>query len=109
MNSSPRAADLAIVFPGALYAIADSNGATDIRRKALELVLEGAALRDVAQVLELAAVAQTSCRPRRSAAPSGRLPSSELFSRRIVNQLPTAAENSAFWLKSVTFGVLCVR
>ena len=103
INSSPRAADLAIVFPGALYAIADSNGATDVRRRALELVLEGAALRDVAQVLELPLWLRR-LPPEAFSGSIGPLPSSELFARRIVNQLPTAAEDSAFWLKSVTFG-----
>ncbi len=103
VNSSPRAADLAIVFPGALYAISDSNGSIDIRRRALELVLEGAALRDVAQVLDLPLWLRR-LPPEAFTGSIGPLPASEMFSRRIVNQLPTAAENSAFWLKAVSFG-----
>lgn len=103
VNSSPRAADLAIVFPGALYAISDSNGSIDIRRRALDLVLEGAALRDVAQVLDLPLWLRR-LPPEAFTGSIGPLPASEMFSRRIVNQLPTAAENSAFWLKAVSFG-----
>ncbi len=103
VNSSPRAADLAIVFPGALYAISDSNGSIDIRRRALDLVLEGAALRDVAQVLNLPLWLRR-LPPEAFTGSIGPLPASEMFSRRIVNQLPTAAENSAFWLKAVSFG-----
>jgi hypothetical protein len=103
VHSSPRAADLAIVFPGALYAIADRNSSIDIRRRALDLVLNGAALRDVAQALDLPLWLRR-LPPEAFAGPIGKLPGSEMFSRRIVNQLPTAAENGAFWLKAVSFG-----
>lgn len=103
VNSSPRAADLALVFPGALYAIADDTSTSDTRRKALELVLEGAALRDVAQALELPLWLRR-LPPEAFSGPIGPLPASETFARRIANQLPSAAEDCAFWLKSVTFG-----
>src|SRR5690606_18765363 len=34
----------------------------------------------------------------------GIFPRSDVFARRIVNHLPTAAEHGAFWLRSIVFG-----
>jgi hypothetical protein len=100
---SPRFADLAVVFPGALHALAGRPVTQKRKHKAVDLVIGGAPLREVAQALELPLwlrrlppEAFTELR----AAP----PRSDLFARRIANHLPTSAENSAFWLSSVTFG-----
>ena len=51
--SSPRVADLAAVFPGAVYALAVRRGAATRRRRALDLVERGAQLKEVAQTLDL--------------------------------------------------------
>ncbi len=80
----------------------------DVRRKALELVLEGAALRDVAQVLELPLWLRR-LPPEAFSGSIRPLPSSELFARRIVNQLPTAAEDSALLAQIGDVRLLCVR
>jgi len=104
ISASPRVADLAFVFPGALYALASRFGAAKRRQRAIELVVKGAPLRDVAATLEL----PLWLRRLPPEAFSGRfatVPTCEVFSRRISNHLPTAAEDSAFWLQSVTFGV----
>jgi len=103
VNSSPRVADLAMVFPGALYAIASRHGAPRRRQKALQLVTEGAPLRDVAGMLDLPLWLRR-LPPEAFSGRFGALPRSETFARRISNHLPTHAENSAFWLSSVIFG-----
>jgi hypothetical protein len=104
MVSSPRIADLAIAFPGALYALASRSGAAKRRARALDLIVQGAPLRDVAAALELPLWLRR-LPPEAFSGRFGAMPTCELFSRRIANHLPTTAENSAFWLKSVTFGV----
>ncbi|MGE0022288.1 MAG: hypothetical protein AB7S70_01500 [Hyphomicrobium sp.] len=105
ISSSPRLADLAIAFPGALYALASRHGPPRRRQKALALVNAGAPLKDVASNLDV----PLWLRRLPPEAFAGRLdgvPKSELFARRIANHLPTSAENSAFWLSSVIFGAL---
>ena len=103
VTACPRALDLAVTFPGALYALAGRHGPQRRRQKALDLVMAGAPLRDVAIALDL----PLWLRRLPPEAFSGRLPSlprSDIFARRIANHLPTAAENNAFWLSSVIFG-----
>jgi hypothetical protein len=100
--SSPRAADLAAVFPGALHALALRHGPATRRRKALMLVERGAALKEVAQALDLPLWLRR-LPPEAFVGPLGAIPSTEMFARRIVNHLPASAAESAFWLKSVTF------
>jgi hypothetical protein len=100
--SSPRLADLATVFPGAVHALAIRQGAPARRRKTLELVERGAALKEVAATLELPLWLRR-LPPEAFAGPIGPLPGSEIFARRIVNHLPATAAESAFWLASVTF------
>jgi hypothetical protein len=100
--SSPRAADLAAVFPGAIHALALRHGPATRRRKAFALVERGAALRDVAQALELPLWLRR-LPPEAFSGALGQLPGTEMFGRRIVNHLPASAAESAFWLKSVTF------
>lgn len=103
LRLSPRMTDLATIFPGALYAIADSEIPPDTRRQAMELVLSGAQLKEVAHVLglpmwlrRLPAEAFTGSIPK--------LPPGEVFARRIVNCLPQTRGESATWLKAVAFG-----
>lgn len=103
VSSSPRIADLGIVFPGALHALASGRSTPKRRQKALELIAEGAPLRDVAVTLDLPLWLRR-LPPEAFAGPFGTLPRSDTFARRISNHLPTAAEDSAFWLKSVVFG-----
>lgn len=104
VRSSQRLADLAIVFPGALHVLAGLRGSPKRRQKALTLIAEGAALRDVAAALDLPMWLRR-LPPEAFAGWEGSLPKSETFARRIANHLPTAAEDSAFWLRSVAFGV----
>lgn len=108
MRLSPRMIDLATIFPGALYAIADSDLDADVRRHAMELVLEGAQLKDVAHALglpmwlrRLPAEAYSGSIPK--------LPMSDVFSRRIVNCLPQTRTESASWLQAVAFGAEAVH
>ena len=53
MKGSARLVDLAMVFPGAIYALATRHGAADARREALTLVEQGAPLKAVARALDL--------------------------------------------------------
>ena len=104
VSTSPRLADLAISFPAAVYALASRQGAQLRRQKALQLTIEGAPLRDVAVALDLPLWLRR-LPPEAFAGRFGALPRSDLFARRIANHLPTSAEDSAFWLRSVIFGV----
>lgn len=103
VNASPRVLDLAMVFPGALYSLASRFGPHKRRHKALELVASGAPLRDVAITLDLPLWLRR-LPPEAFTGQLDSLPRSDIFARRIANHLPTAGENSAFWLSSVTFG-----
>lgn len=100
--TSPRAADLAQVFPAAAYTIAARAApSTDIDR-AIRLTQDGAPLREVARALSLPLWLRR-LPPEAFRAPVGQVPSSEMFTRRIANQMPASAEESAFWLASVSF------
>lgn len=104
VRSSPRLVDLASVFPGALHALA-GRGVTPKRRdRALRLVSEGAALRDVAAALDLPLWLRR-LPPEAFTGSCVAVPRSDMFARRITNHLPTAAEDNAFWLQAVIFGV----
>jgi hypothetical protein len=103
--ASPRFADLAGVFPGAAYALASRRGSVDARRKALDLVEEGAPLKDVSRVLGLPLWLRR-LPPEAFRGPLGRVPGSELLSRRIVNHLPRTPSESALWLGAVRFGAM---
>ncbi len=102
VQSSARAADLAAVFPGAIYAMAIRRGPATRRRRALDLVEQGAPLREVTHTLELPMWLRR-LPPEAFAGPLGAVPASEMFSRRIVNHLPLRPAESALWLKSVIF------
>lgn len=100
--SSPRAADLAHVFPGAAYVIVTKAAPEGDVEKAERLMLDGAPLRDVARVLGLPLWLRR-LPPEAFRGPLGQLPASDMFTRRIANQLPVPVAESAFWLASVTF------
>ncbi len=102
LRMSDRVVDLATSFPGALHAIACSPLPPDRRAAALELVLAGAQLKQIAQKLELPMwlrrlPAEAFC------GPIPPLPQSEPFARRVVNCLPATRAESALWLKSLAF------
>ncbi len=101
MRSSSRVADLAAVFPGALYTLA-TCGRTAERQQALELIEQGAPLKRVAQVLSLPLWLRR-LPPEAFAGSIARLPGSEDFARRIANRLPVGTENTALWLESIAF------
>ncbi len=102
LKASPRVIDLALIFPGALFAIADGTIDTNRRRQALYLVLDGAPLKRVAAALELPMwMRRLPAEAFHGPMPS--LPHSEAFSRRIVNCLPTSRAESAVWLKTLAF------
>jgi hypothetical protein len=103
MRSSARLVDLAMVFPGAMYALASKRRPADARREALSLVEDGAPLKSVARSLELPLWLRR-LPPEAFQKPVAELPSSENFARRVANRLPSAPAHSAFWLQSVAFG-----
>lgn len=103
LTSSPRVFDLGVSFPGVLYVLASRFGSQRRRRKALDLVVAGAPLRDVAIVLDLPLWLRR-LPPEAFTGDVAALPKSDIFARRIANHLPSLSENSAFWLSSVAFG-----
>jgi hypothetical protein len=103
VRASANVADLANVFPAALYAIATRRGPAAHRRRALQQLESGAQLRDVAKTLDLAFWLRR-LPPQAFKGPLGTLPASDMFSRRIVNHLPGGDTDPAFWLAAVDFG-----
>lgn len=100
--TSSRIADIAHVFPGLLYVLATRQGSATGRAKALELIESGASLKTVAKTVELPFWLRR-LGPEAFSGTLGDVPKSDLFCRRIVNHLPRRHDNSAFWLKSITF------
>lgn len=100
---SARLADLALTFPAALHALASGHATPKRREQAIGLIEAGAQLRDVAAALDLPLWLRR-LPPEAFATKLGAIPRSDIFARRIANHLPTASDNSAFWLKSVLFG-----
>ncbi len=100
---SPRLLDLSVAFPGALYVLAGRQGPPRRRHRAIELVTQGAPLKEVATTLDLPLWLRR-LPPEAFNCSLQMLPKSDIFARRIANHLPTSAENSAFWLNSVIFG-----
>lgn len=101
--TSSRVADLATVFPGAVYALAARHGPAVRRRKALELIENGALLKEVARALELPLWLRR-LPPEAFRRDLGVMAQSDAFARRIANHLPRAAGESALWLEAVLFG-----
>lgn len=102
IRSSDRLADLARVFPGAIYALAIEHGPPANRNEALDLVEEGAPLKTVSDALGLP-FWMRRLMPEAFMDDIPALSAGEAFSRRIVNVLPRTRRASAFWLKSVAF------
>lgn len=101
--SSPRLADIARVFPAIAYTLATRRGTATQRRKSLALIEAGAELKEVARSLGIPMWLRRL--------PPGAFddedmayPRAELFARRITNHLPISPNESAMWLRSVTFG-----
>lgn len=103
MRSSQRLADLAIVFPGAMYALATKRGSAEMRETAVALIEDGAALRTVARVLELPLWLRR-LPPEAFQKPIEPVSASEIFTRRIATRLPAVPSHSALWLEAVAFG-----
>jgi len=103
MRSSSRLVDLAMVFPGAMYALAAKRNPPEVRREAVALIDQGAPLKTVARLLNLPLWLRR-LPPEAFQKPLGELPVSESFARRVANRLPGTAAQSAFWLQSVAFG-----
>jgi hypothetical protein len=102
MRLSPRVVDLAMIFPGALHEIASSHLPASRRAIALEQVLTGQPLKVVAATLDLPFWLRR-LPPEAFSGPMPALPSSESFTRRIVNALPTSRSEGALWLASIAF------
>ena len=97
---SPTVADLAVSFPGLLFALASGYGTPGARDRCLAALHEGKPLKDAATVLgfawwlrRLPAEAFTT--------PLSTLPDSAEFNRRIVNHVPTESWKAAGWLDRV--------
>lgn len=108
MRLSPRMVDLAQIFPGALHVIATPDVEPERRRHAMELVLGGALLKEVAQSLGMP-IWLRKLPTEAFAGHLPHLPTSETFARRIVNCLPGTRSESALWLRSVAFGAEAVH
>ncbi|MFN3623809.1 MAG: hypothetical protein ACK4TP_07070 [Hyphomicrobium sp.] len=102
MRSSPRLADLAIVFPGAMYTLATRRGSQEMRDAAMTLIEDGAPLKSVARTLGLALWLRR-LPPEAFQKAVASVPSSENFTRRIATRLPAVPSHSALWLDSVAF------
>lgn len=102
VRSSPRLADLAIVFPGLLHAVAGRHGAAAARLQAQALIESGAPLKLVARTLGLPAWLRR-LPPEAFAGPTPQLPGGENFTRAIVARLPRRRAEAALWLGSVAF------
>lgn len=102
VRSSNRLADLAKVFPGAIYAIASRRGPAASRLHALSLVEQGAPLKSVARALELP-IWLKRLPPEAFSGRLGPLPVSETFTRRVVARIPHSARETAAWLETVGF------
>jgi len=103
MRLSPRMADLAVVFPGAMHALATKRGTQQSRDAAIALVEDGAALKSVARALGLPLWLRR-LPPEAFQGDIAPLPASESFTRRVATRLPTTPSHSALWLSSVAFG-----
>lgn len=104
LRLSPRMVDLGTIFPAAIYAISDTELSPDTRRQAMELVLSGAQLKEIAAVLGLP-MWMRKLPPEAFSGTIPRLPTAETFTRRIANCMPQTRGESALWLKSIAFAV----
>ena len=99
-RSSPAVADLALTFPGLLFALASGYGAQGARDRCLTSVRSGGSLRQAAEILELPLWLRRL--PAEAfGAPLSHLPDGDDFNRRILNHVPTEAWKAAGWLGRV--------
>ncbi len=103
IRSTPRAADLAVVFPGMLAALALRRGQPDRRREALQLIDSGAQLKYAARVLDMPMWMRRLAPDAFNVGLPDALPQSERFGRRIAARMPGRYEDSALWLAGVLF------
>lgn len=108
VRSSSRIADLADVFPGALYALATRRGPPAQRLQALSLIEQGAPLKSVARALDLPLWLK-KLGPESFAGDLPALPASETFARRISARMPGPGEDVPFWLASIAFANAAVH
>ncbi len=101
-RASSRLADLAMVFPGAIHAIATRRGPAARRLQAISLVEQGALLKAVAKTLDLPLWLRR-LPPEAFQRPIGALPAGEAFTRRIATRVPQSAGECATWLDAVAF------
>lgn len=102
VRRSPRLGELALVFPGALFALATQRGPAGQRLKAVSLIEQGAPLKAVARALGLPLWLK-KLPPEAFQLPLGELPLTETFARRISARLPRDPSEAAFWLETVAF------
>lgn len=102
IRQSERFLDLAKVFPGAAFLIANRHRPRDQRLAAQSLIVEGAALRTVAKSLQIP-VWLRRLPPEAFETADLVVPNSELFARRIAARFPGHACDTAFWLTTLTF------
>ena len=103
LRTSSRMADLAIVFPGALYALAARRGPSAQRLSALALIESGAQLKSVARALDMPMWLRR-LPPEAFDNAALDFPQGEAFARRIATRGPKSAAESTFWLQAVSFG-----
>lgn len=103
IRATPRAADLAVVFPGLLAALAFKRGRIANRRKALALIENGAQLKLVARTLDMPMWMRRLSPDAFNLGVPDVLPHSERFGRRIAARMPEPFANSGLWLASVLF------
>lgn len=102
VRASSRLADLAKVFPGAVFAIASRRGPAASRLHAIALVEQGAPLKAVARALDLPLWLKR-LPPEAFLGRLGRLPMSETFTRRVATRVPNEIASTASWLETVAF------
>lgn len=100
--SSPRIADLAVVYPGLLAALASRRGSSADRAKALRLIEDGASLKIAARSLDMP-MWMRRLPPEAFVRLPQRLPVSDTFTKRIAAKIPRGTADCAFWLDSVLF------
>lgn len=101
-RSSSRMGDLALVFPGLLYALATRRGSVAQRERARALIENGALLKVVAGAMGLPMWLRRLPPEAFTSLPQ-HLPKSESFGRRIAARIPRAPGESAAWLAAVLF------
>jgi hypothetical protein len=95
----PRLADLAVTFPGLLFALSVPGREFD-PRPAIDLAIAGAPLKKVAAAARIPLWVRR-LPPETFEAALDRLPDGEIFRCQIANQLPRSSKLASIWLKAV--------